>query len=499
MVTESQPIYKLIPGNQVQSYLHQYAEKHDLLSKIRFGTKVIKAERKSNANGGWSLHTNQGDMLECEKLIVATGLHSKPYWPAIPRDDDYSGFVIHSKSLGQEHHRLTTDKIRNVVIVGGCKSAIEAANICLATGKHVHWVVRQNAQGVPMIIVDPNMKPNLISVNNTRLFSTFSPPIFATSGFWHRLLHSGSWFLGSVLFWLFWNLLSYVVTVSAGYGKSGNGRKIRSKDRDLFRGAPSISLVHTTNPFLAELHSGKNITVYRASPVKLAKDGMQLDTAETLPADAVIYATGWRSSIDFFTNEAEAAQLGIPIPYQGVDKTEREKHWTQLEDRADAFVTNALPQLSSCPKPDREAGNTHFRLYRQVLSPKLLTRHDRSITFVGFVSSSQTSFCSELLSLWAVSWMEDIFPHPIPTEQQMEQDVARVNAWMARRYGARGRRDPEIILEIQSFFDVLMDDLGLRTNRKQVGVLGPLKEWMLPYRARDYEGFVGEFLAKRRD
>ena len=78
----------------------------------------------------------------------------------------------------------------------------------------------------------------------------------------------------------------------------------------------------------------------------------------------------------------------------------------------------------------------------------------------------------------------------------MDRDVARVNAWMARRYGARGRRDPEIVLEIQTFLDQLIEDLGLKVHRKNKGFWGPLLEWVVPYEASDYKGIVDEFLAQ---
>ena len=290
--------------------------------------------------------------------------------------------------------------------------------------------------------------------------------------------------------------MSYVITATAGYNKSENGRKIKPKEKNLFHSAPYISVVHNTNPFLKELHSGRSLSVHRASPTRLLKGGLQLDSGEVLKADAVVYATGWQSSIDFF-NDEEAAQLGIPIPRSQQDVSQ-EKLWANLEDMADTQVTEALPQLSKSPRPDFETGKTHFRLYRQVLSPKLLAEQDRSITFVGMLSSSQTSFASELSALWAVAWMEDIFPNSLPTKAQMEKDVAKVNAWMARRHGPRGRRNPEIILEIQTFFDVLMEDLGLRVKRKQKSLFGPLAEWLIPYQASDYNGVVEEFLSKAR-
>ena len=57
----------------------------------------------------------------------------------------------------------------------------------------------------------------------------------------------------------------------------------------------------------------------------------------------------------------------------------------------------------------------------------------------------------------------------------MEDEVAKVNAWMARRYGPRGAKDPEIILEVKSFLDVLMRDMGLKVERKRGGILGILR------------------------
>jgi dimethylaniline monooxygenase (N-oxide forming) len=292
-----------------------------------------------------------------------------------------------------------------------------------------------------------------------------------------------------------------VVIFSAGYGRSENGRKIRPKVKNLFRLTSYASLVHTTNPCLEDLHSGRNITVYRASPTRLLKGGMQLDSGQILKADAVVYATGWRSSIDFFDDE-EAPQLGIPIPL-GQQDAEAEKLWGSLESKADMTVTDALPRLAEYPKPktDRETGTTQFRMYRQALSPKLLAQHDRSITFVGYVSNSQTSIYSEILALWAVAWMESLLPKPLPTETQMEIDVATVNAWVTRRYGARGLKDPEIILEVQTFLDTLMQDLGLRVQRKNKGLFGPLVEWVVPYEGLDYRGMIEEFLiqAKPKD
>ena len=296
--------------------------------------------------------------------------------------------------------------------------------------------------------------------------------------------------------------MSYVIISGAGYEKSESGEKIRPRENGLFRVTPYVSLLHTTNPFLGWLYSGsERLTVYRAKPVRLVEGGMLLDTGELVKADAVVYATGWRPTIDFF-DDKEAAQLGIPLDVTQQD-VEAEKRWDSLGKTSLAEVKALFPHLAQYPDdPTNESvtTTTPFRLYRQILSPKLLAARDRSITFVGYVSNGQTAFCSELLALWAVAWMEDLLMMPTPSQTDMEQDVARVNAWRTLRYGARGKRDPEIILEVQTLFDLLMKDLGLRPDRKQKGhrIWGGLREWVMPYRASDYAGIVQEFLSQVR-
>ena len=490
-----------IPGRQVHDYLHAYAEKYDLLRRIRFGTHVVKARRRQETEG-WVLEcrTPSGDeCIECDKLMVCTGLSSKPNVPALPGlDDAFSGITMHSKSLGSRHDELAAPSVRNIVVVGGCKSAVETIGICLSAGKRVHWVVRPSQQGVPLIVVDPDQKPNLVAVSTTRLFGVWSPSIFATKGFWYRFLHSGAWWLGSLLDVGYWALLSWVVSLKAGYEKSTNGGLIQPKERNMFRYGSYISLVHTNNRmFLEGVHDESKVKVYRATPVRMEGDGMCLDSGEVIKADAVVFATGWKPTVDFFESE-EAKDLGIPIDV-GDQDLQTAKYWAQLGAEEDGIVTKTFPRLARCElTPANETKTTQFRMYRQVLSPRLFARGDRSITFVGLIASGQTSFCDELQSLWAIAWMEGLLPCQLPSEREMEGEVAKVNAWMARRYGARGARDPEIILEIQTFFDVLMQDLGLKVSRRNKGRSGGLREWLTPYEAADYRGIVEEFLAKVR-
>ena len=117
--------------------------------------------------------------------------------------------------------------------------------------------------------------------------------------------------------------------------------------------------------------------------------------------------------------------------------------------------------------------------------------------------------CSELTSLWSVAWLEDLLPKNVlpKTKQEAEDSIELVNAWMRRRYGMKGAKDPEIVLEIQTFLDVLCRDLGIEVERKKKGgsrrtglygwwdaVKSEWTEVATPYIAADYQGVIEEFL-----
>jgi dimethylaniline monooxygenase (N-oxide forming) len=242
MVEAANPQYELVPGEQVQKYLQQYAAKFDLSSKIKFNCEVTKAVRRADAPG-WILTLQSGETLSCDKLIVSTGLHNKPKWPSVPKDSSFLGTVIHSKTLGKQYQDIISSGAKDIIIVGGCKSAIEASMLFLENGSSIkiHWLVRPSAQGVPMVVVDPKMKPNFVAVAQTRLFSVFGPTIFNTSGFWYRLLHSGrSWF-GAKVFDGYWSLMSKIVKAGPEYGKSENSRRIEPQGSTGFWDGKSVN------------------------------------------------------------------------------------------------------------------------------------------------------------------------------------------------------------------------------------------------------------------
>ena len=189
-----------LPAQTVYDYLVKYADKFGLTQRIRLGTRVSKVNRRQDGKEGWDLDIEYGDKKEqiwCDKLILATGLASKPNWPDIPVKD-FRGLVFHSKDVGTRYGSLTASNIKRVTVYGGCKSAIDAINLCILAGKKVDWVIRDTGNG-PGMMVEVRKRGIHGGILSGRWKNILTPSIFSTATFWYRFLHSGKSKLGSWL------------------------------------------------------------------------------------------------------------------------------------------------------------------------------------------------------------------------------------------------------------------------------------------------------------
>lgn len=193
-----------LPGSKVHDYLKAYSDKFGLTERMRLGTRVKKVGRNVDKIG-WDVEVEKGDEEEkftCDKLILATGLNSKPNWPDVPRAD-YTGMVLHSKDVGLYHEDLIFKKVKRVTVYGGCKSAIDTVDHCIRAGKKVDWVIRESGNG-PGMLVQTRLKFGIHGAKFAgRWKNILIPSIFNTDSFWYRFLHSeksklGTWICSRV-------------------------------------------------------------------------------------------------------------------------------------------------------------------------------------------------------------------------------------------------------------------------------------------------------------
>ena len=243
--------------------------------------------------------------------------------------------------------------------------------------------------------------------------------------------------------------------------------------------------------FLKKLHEERLIKVYRAAITSMSGNQVTLSNGEVFGSDAAVFATGWDYRTSIF-DPADALAVGSTASLTDEDEKTKE-YWQTLHQKADREVTEFLPVLAHPPAHfERLVSYTPYRLYRHIVPSQLAAGNDRSLVFLGLVTSVQTSIHSEVSALWGISWMEGLLD--LPKKPEMDCDIAKVNAWCAHRYLSRGRTRQVASAEIQEVCDLLMEDMGLRAKRRS----NWCSDTFLPYSAQDYKGIVQDMLAKSR-
>lgn len=192
----------------------------------------VSVRALSRGEPGYRAETSAGS-LSARNVIVATGAYQKPHTPAFARELDPAIFQLHSSAY------CNPQQVRgqNVLVVGAGNSGAEIALELARAGKRV-WLAGPNVGRIPA----------------DKLGKAF----------------------GGRLYWWF---ISRVLSVNTPIG-----RKMRSKV--VYHGAP---LIRASRQELAQagVESAQRVTGAQAGRPALA-DG------RSLPADAVIWATGFR-------------------------------------------------------------------------------------------------------------------------------------------------------------------------------------------------------------
>ncbi|CAD6192434.1 unnamed protein product [Caenorhabditis auriculariae] len=107
--------------SKVNEYLQAYADKFDLLSKIRFNTPVKRISR--HPNGGYRIQLFNGSEEHFDKLMLCTGHHAQPYHPQLRDIQKFQGKVMHA----YEYRNMKGFEDKNVVLLGIGNSALDIA------------------------------------------------------------------------------------------------------------------------------------------------------------------------------------------------------------------------------------------------------------------------------------------------------------------------------------------------------------------------------------
>ncbi|KAK4445138.1 putative dimethylaniline monooxygenase, partial [Podospora aff. communis PSN243] len=505
-----------VTGEAMHAYLQAYADRFNLTERVRFSTRVkdIRRREQSDEEGGWNVELVGGEILQCRKLVVATGVQTSPHMPKIEGVEDFHAPFIHSAELGKKTDQLINNPaIKTIGVIGGSKSAYDAVYLAASTGHDVEWIIRQSGRGPTWVLPSHTLMGPFKALRERlitrRLVSFMSPWIFADySGFgWLRNFLHYSW-LGKKIAQKFWAKLRAGSLRDGRYRSDKRFEALEPEQNPFWYGTAS-GILNYGEDILKYVSEGR-VRIRRADISHLANHAIHVEEAgkeHALSVDALVACTGY-SAKPALTFSPPSLHSDLGVPSASFSKSQS-AFWSQLDDRADLIIGNKYPRLllgpfyspsSTTPKPfhpgassEAETPYTPWRLYRGIAPPGLTAEGDRSLVFINMFSGVANTIRLEMQCLWALAYFNDKLPI-LKTDQESRVflETALFQRFVQHRapYG-HGRSYPDLVVDQVPYWDLLLHDLGLETRRK-----GGWRELLEPYSHEDYAGLVDEWLNK---
>ncbi|KKK27115.1 hypothetical protein ARAM_006497 [Aspergillus rambellii] len=515
-----------IPGHIIQSYLERYAEHFGVAPLIRLNSRVQVVDH-DRPDGSWALTyldmaTGETKEVLSRKLIIATGITSQPYRPAIRGEESFDRPLFHSSELPKYHQSVLRQPSNHIVVLGGTKSAWDAVYTAATAGATVDWIIRDNGHG-PVWMAPPYVTPLhrwLEKLVTTRLLSWFSPCIWtdpvADGGLRVRSFLHGTW-LGRKITDGFWSLLANDVVTRNRLAAHPETAKLTPWISP-FWVASGLSILNYPTNFFDLVTSGQ-VRVHIDHIAHLSAHTVHLATSGTLDhVDALVVASGWKPGpeIEFRPAATLPRDLGFPNAPDALPAS--------LVAAADQEILARFPRLATQPvhaspapyaaiAPDAQTGSQARHPYRlaRFLVPPTPLGASRTVAFMGVAMTINTALVVQTQALWIAAYFAHrlpLLPHePCPPDlRAMLHKTAHVSPGMGadllwetalhsqfgvHRYpGGLGRRNPDFVFDVIPYVDLLLRDLGVRRARKQ-----GMKQWFEPHGMEDYGGVVEEWMS----
>jgi cation diffusion facilitator CzcD-associated flavoprotein CzcO len=134
-----------IPRAVLHRYLTDFAKHYRIYERLQFKSAVSLVE---STESGWTLTVATPEAerkVYTTKLILATGLTSTPNMPQYLGTEKFERPLFHAKDFCRRVEELKGFK--NVVVVGGAKSAYDVAHAMVESGATVDLVIKKDDTG----------------------------------------------------------------------------------------------------------------------------------------------------------------------------------------------------------------------------------------------------------------------------------------------------------------------------------------------------------------
>ncbi|KAI8943671.1 hypothetical protein NX059_001655 [Plenodomus lindquistii] len=472
-----------IPGAILHRYLTDFARHYGILERLQFNSTISLVE---STEPGWTLTVTKPESerkIYTAKLILATGLTSTPNMPDFKGAEKFDGPLFHAKDFCRRAEELKG--VKNVVIVGGAKSAYDVAYAMAESGAMVDLVIRKDSTG-PVWIAPRHVTPlkhRIDTILNVRALSWFSPcPWGDEDGYGgvRRFLEKTS--VGRMLVKGFWKLIGNDVLDQNNYDNHPELQKLKPWYSVFWIGS-GLSILNYTNSFFDMVREGK-VRVHIENIASLAPGQVVLENGVTLAADAMICSTGWKKESTIKFAGLDKTALGLPIDAKAQANLSLEYDTKVLERFP---ILEGQPILRSKPKKIAEP----LRYYRFMVPSAMIKK--RNFAFAGMISSVSTAICASTQGLWITAFFDGKLERELTSQEDITREIMMHTQWGKWRYPCGyGASLPDFVFEGIPYVDMLLKDVGIQNKRKS----SFLKELISPYTPEDYNGVLEEYRQK---
>jgi len=410
-------------GEQTQQYICAFADHYKLMPHIRLNTPVVALKERTGQKG-WVFQLGEGGSEEFDFAVVATGLYSQvanmPAWTGTM--GDFSGTLIHSSRY------LSPDivKDKKVLVIGSAKSAVDIAIDTSKVSKEpptllyrsAHWCTPTWIAGIiPFQYV-------FLSRLGQALVSWYKGPWPAGAPRIHTFLS----YLLFPLMWLVFRVVELLFKIQRGQWG------VYAPKRDVV--ADFYGYGHVLNTtFISKWRKGE-LAGKLGEVRRLVKGGVETETGETIEADVVICATGFRKTYDYLPAQTKQS----------------------LSIESDGLY-----------------------LYRQIFPANV---RDVNLAFCG-------SECATISNIMTYGIHAEYISRvlrgavALPSEDAMRMECEVMKAWKRSWMSETSSRASYVLLHQTHYHDQLMRDMGEAPGRKWC-----LSEYFCPYQPSDYNGII---------
>jgi dimethylaniline monooxygenase (N-oxide forming) len=255
---------------EVLAWLESYATRFDLKRHFRFGCRVDRVAPEPD--GTWSVRLADGEERRYRAVIVANGHLWDPRMATFP--GAFDGEQLHS------HHYRTADAFagKNVLIIGIGNSAVDIAVDVCKSARRTLLSTRRSAWVMPKYIM--------------------GIPVDRWSAFFMRRLRLPTPVSRTLVRWL-----AYLVV----------GDQTRF---GVPRPQHAIWREHATLSQELLPYCGHGWIRVKPNVRQLAKDRVEFEDGSVEPVDAIIYATGYRTSFPFLDPQLFQVTDDVPALYR---------------------------------------------------------------------------------------------------------------------------------------------------------------------------------------